>query len=369
MLSLIALPALLAALAAAPSVEEAPFGTLPDGTPVAAFTLRNAAGVQARVITYGGIVTSLKVPDREGRMDDIVLGFDNLEAYLAGHPYFGCIVGRYANRIARGRFTLDGREHTLAVNNPPNHLHGGVEGFDKRVWAAEALREADRAGVRLTLESPDGDEGYPGAVRAAATYWLTADNTLRVEFEATTDAPTHVNLTHHGYFNLNGEGAGDILDHVLELRATRYTPVDENLIPTGELAPVADTPLDFTTPTAIGARIASGHPQIVRGGGYDHNFVVDRAGPELVHAATVHAPGTGRVMSVHTTQPGIQLYTGNFLDGSLAGKSGRPYTHRGGFCLETQHFPDSPNQPAFPGTRLDPGDTYRHAVEYRFSVR
>lgn len=351
------------------SILEDPFGHLPDGRAVSRFTLRNAAGMEARITNYGGIVTSLRVPDREGKFDDVVLGFDTLDAYLAGHPYFGCIVGRYANRIAAGRFELDGKSYRLATNNAPNHLHGGERGFDKHLWEASPLEEADRVGLRLRLTSADGDEGYPGTLRVTVTYWLDDENELRVEFEAETDAPTHVNLTQHSYFNLNGEGVGDVLDHELLLHASRFTPVDENLIPTGALAEVAGTPLDFRAPQSIGARIASDHVQMARGGGYDHNFVVDRDGPGWAPAATVHAPKTGRVMQVRTTQPGIQLYTGNFLDGTLQGKRGAPYLHRGGFCLETQHFPDSPNQPEFPSTVLRPGETYRHAAAYTFSVR
>jgi len=351
------------------TIASAPFGDLPDGRTVKQYVLGNANGMRVHIIDYGAIVTSLRVPDREGAIGDVVLGFDTLEGYLAGHPYFGCIVGRYANRIARGRFELDGAAYTLAVNNEPNHLHGGITGFDKLLWQSETVSRDDAVGVRLRLTSPDGDEGYPGTVRAEAVYWLTAANELQVDFEAITDAPTHVNLTHHGYFNLNGHAAGDVTHHILTLHADRYTPVDETLIPTGDLAPVAGTPLDFGESTPIGARIDSDHEQMQRGGGYDHNFVINRDGPGLVPAAEVYSPLSGRVMEVFTTQPGVQLYTGNFLDGSDVGKGGHAYQQRTGFCLETQHFPDTPNQPDFPTTRLDPGETYRHQAVYRFSTR
>ena len=345
------------------------FGHMPDGTPVARYTLGNANGMRVRIIDYGGIVTSLETPDRNGRPADVVLGHDTLEAYLAGHPYFGCIVGRYANRIAGGRFELDGEEYTLATNNPPNHLHGGERGFDKFVWESTPVRADGAVGVELALTSPDGDEGYPGEVRATVTYWLTDDNALRVDFEAVTDAPTHVNLAHHGYFNLKGHDAGDVTHHVLAMHAERYTPVDETLIPTGELAPVDGTPMDFTQPIPIGAHIDMEHEQIERGLGYDHNFVVNRDGPGLAKAAEVFDPLSGRVMEVLTTQPGVQFYTGNHLDGSDIGKGGHAYAPRAGFCLETQHFPDTPNQPDFPTTRLDPGESYQHQAVYRFSMR
>lgn len=350
-------------------IEHEPFGTMPDGTPVLLVTLANANGMRVRITNYGGIVTSLETPDREGNPADIVLGHDALRGYLDGHPFFGCIVGRYANRIARGRFELDGETYALPINNEANHLHGGDEGFDKFAWEAAVIRAQDAVGVRLTHVSPDGDAGYPGEVRAEVYYWLTSTNELRVEFKATTDAPTHVNLTHHGYFNLNGHEAGEVTDHVLTLNADRFTAVDDTLIPTGELAAVAGTPLDFSEPTAIGERIDSDHPQMELGGGYDHNFVINRDGPGLVRAAEVYAPESGRVMEVLTTQPGVQLYTGNFLDGSDIGKGGHAYERRTGFCLETQHFPDSPNQAAFPTTRLNPGETYEHQAIYRFGTR
>lgn len=350
------------------SVARAPFGTLPDGTPVEIVTLTNARGVEVRAITYGGIIVSIRVPDRHGRMGDVVLGYDTLDGYVTKNPYFGCITGRYANRIARARFTLDGRTYQLAANDGPNHLHGGVRGFDKVVWRAESVDAPGRAGVVFSRTSPDGEEGYPGALDVRVAYTLTDEDVLRVEYEATTDRPTVVNLTQHSYFNLAGEGSGDALGHVLTIDADRYTPVDATLIPTGELAPVDGTPFDFRTPAPIGARIAADHEQIRRGRGYDHNFVLRRAGEGLVRAARVVEPTTGRTLEVWTTEPGLQFYSGNFLDGSIRGKGGHVYGHRAGFCLETQHFPDSPNQPHFPPTVLRPGERYRSTTEFRFGV-
>ncbi len=349
-------------------VTRAPFGTLPDGTAVDLFTLTNAQGVEVRAITYGGIIVSIRVPDREGRLDDVVLGYDTLDGYVARNPYFGCITGRYANRIAKARFTLEGRTYRLAANDGPNHLHGGVRGFDKVVWRGEPLQEADRVGVVFSRTSPDGEEGYPGTLDVRVTYALTDANELRVEYEATTDKPTPVNLTQHTYFNLKGEGSGDVLGHVLAIDADRYTPVDETLIPTGALEPVDGTPFDFRTPAPIGARIAADHEQIRRGRGYDHNFVLRRAGDGLVRAARVVEPTTGRTLEVWTTEPGLQFYSGNFLDGTIRGKGGHVYGHRSGFCLETQHFPDSPNQPQFPSTILRPGERYHSTTVFRFGV-
>jgi aldose 1-epimerase len=351
------------------TVARETFGRMPDGTVVEALTLRNAHGIAVQVITYGGIIVSLETPDRNGQPADIVLGFDSLPPYLQDSPYFGAIVGRYANRIARGRFTLDGTTYALATNNGPNHLHGGVEGFDKVVWEAEPFVLPDSAGVILRYTSADGEEGYPGTLRAVVTYTLTADDALVIDYRATTDAPTPVNLAQHSYFNLAGDRGGDVLDHELTLRASRYTPVDSTLIPTGELAAVAGTPFDFTTPHAIGARIGEDHEQLRFGGGYDHNFALDRGGDALALAASVYEPASGRTLDIHTTEPGIQFYSGNFLDGSLTGKRGRVYGHRTGFCLETQHFPDSPNQPAFPGTVLRPGEEYRSRTVWVFGVR
>ena len=351
-------------------VAQAPFDVLPTGEAVRAFTLRNANGVELRAIEYGGIIVSLRTPDRTGALADIVLGFNDLNAYLAGSPYFGAITGRYANRIANGRFTLDGKTYQLAVNNGPNALHGGLKGFDKTVWHGEA-RASDRGiQVAFRYRSADGEEGYPGTLNTTVTYTLTDSNQLVVDYEATTDKPTPINLTQHSYFNLAGEGSGDVLGHVLTINAGRFVPVDSTLIPTGELASVAGTPFDFRTPTAIGARIDQSHPQLERGRGYDHTFVVMRNDGDtgLVQAAHVVEPRSGRTLSVATTEPGVQFYTGNFLDGTLTGKSGRVYRQRYGFCLETHHFPDSPNKPQFPSTILRPGKMFRSRTVFTFGV-
>ena len=352
---------------AAKPVTSAPYGKMPDGTQVEIFTLTNASGVEVRAITYGAIITSLRVPDRSGQLADVVLGFDALEGYLKGHPYFGCIVGRYGNRIAKGQFTLDGKTYKLAVNNPPNHLHGGNVGFDKFVWTAEAVKGQNA--VAFSRTSPDGEEGYPGTLKVRVTYTLTDKNELLVDYQATADKATPVNLTQHTYFNLAGAGSGDILGHVMTLDADRYTPVDETLIPTGELAPVSDTPFDFRKGAPIGARIDADHPQIKNGKGYDHNFVLNRKGSGLQRAARVLEPKSGRTLEVRTTEPGVQFYTGNFLDGTIKGKAGRVYNHRNGFCLETQHFPDSPNKPAFPSTILKPGQEYKTRTVFTFGVQ
>jgi len=350
------------------SVNRAAFGTTPEGEAVDIYTLTNPQGIEVRAITYGGIITSLRAPDRNGKLDDIALGFDSLDGYLKNPPFFGAIIGRYGNRIAKGQFSLDGKTYTLAINNAPNHLHGGVKGFDKVVWKPESFKRDGAVGVVFTHTSPDGDEGYPGALSLRVTYTLTSRNELEVDYEATTDKATPVNLTQHTYFNLAGDGSRDVLDHVVTIHASRYTPVDATLIPTGELASVEGTPFDFRMPTAIGARIGDNHPQIRIGNGYDHNFVIDRTAEGLVPAAHVVEPTTGRVLDVSTTEPGMQLYTGNFLDGSLKGKSGHVYKQRMGFCLETQHFPDSPNKPGFPSTILRPGETYRSKTVFSFSV-
>jgi aldose 1-epimerase len=332
--------------------------TLVGGKPVEVFTLTNAAGTEVRAITYGGIITSWRVPDRRGQLADIVLGYDDPAAYVKNNsPHFGAIVGRYGNRIAKARFALDGRTYPLAANNGVNHLHGGTQGFDKVLWQGEALRGG--TGVAFTRTSADGEEGYPGNLKVRVTYTLSDKNELVVAYEATTDKPTIVNLTQHTYFNLAGHGSGDILGHVLRINADRYTPVDETLIPTGELASVDKTPFDFRRPTAIGARIRSEHPQIQFGRGYDHNWVLARSGAGLALAADVYESTSGRTLQVQTTEPGVQFYSGNFLDGTITGKDGRVYQARSGFCLETQHFPDSPNQPTFPSTTLRPGETYR----------
>jgi aldose 1-epimerase len=349
-------------------VSRAVFGKTPEGETVDVFTLSNAQGMEVRVITYGGIITSIRVPDRSGHLDDVVLGFDNLDGYIKNPPYLGAIIGRYANRIAKGRFALDGKTYTLAVNNGPNHLHGGIKGFNKVVWKAESFKNFDGTGVVFTHTSPDGDEGYPGTLSLRVAYTLSDHNEIAVDYQATADKPTPVNLTQHTYFNLAGEGSRDVLDHVLTINASRYTPVDANLIPVGELRDVAGSPFDFRMPKAIGERIGQDDPQLRMGNGYDHNFVLDRTGDSLLQAAHVVEPSTGRVLDVSTTEPGMQLYTGNFLDGTLTGKSGHVYKRRYGFCLETQHFPDSPNQPNFPNTILRPGETYRSKTVFAFSV-
>lgn len=345
------------------------FGTLPDGRAVQLVTLRNKAGVEVAVTGYGGIIVSIKVPDRAGRFEDVVLGHDQLAGYLSNPTYFGCIVGRYANRIAKGTFTLDGTSYRLATNNGANHLHGGTKGWDQALWRASTFEKDDAAGVELALDSPDGDEGYPGAVAARVTYTLNDASELAIDYEATTDKPTVVNLTQHSYFNLSGGTSAQVLDHELEVAADRYTPVDEGLIPTGELAPVEGTPFDFRKAAKIGARIDADHVQIRRGKGYDHNFVLNRAGDGLAPAAKLYEPGSGRTLEVHTTEPGLQFYSGNFLDGTIRGKSGRVYGHRAGLCLETQHFPDSPNRPDFPSTVLRPGQVYRSRTVLRFGTR
>jgi len=322
--------------------------------------------MEVRATSYGGIITALRVPGRSGSIDDVVLGFDRLDDYLNDHPYFGAIVGRYANRIARGRVSIDGLPCQLTTNDGPNHMHGGARGFDAFVWDAEPAPGA--AAVRFWRLSPDGEEGYPGNLQVQVTYTLTDGNELLVEYVATTDAPTVVNLTQHTYFNLAGQGAGDILGHELMLDADHYTPAGDAQIPTGELAPVSGTPFDFRRPTRIGSRIAAADPQLRTARGYDHNWVLNRAGAGLHLAARVIDPVTGRTLEVRTTEPGVQFYSGNLLDGSLAGKAGVRYRARTGFCLETQHFPDSPNQPAFPSTVLRPGDLFRSTTTFTFGV-
>lgn len=350
--------------AAFAAVEQGVFGTMPDGREVKSFTLVNEGGMRATIIEYGATLTSLEVPDRMGIPGDIVLGFKTLDDYREKSPYFGAICGRVANRIAKGKFSLDGQEYTLAVNNPPNALHGGKVGFDKVLWRGTPGESQDGQQVTFTYLSKDGEEGYPGNLLSTVTYTLTQDNELAIEYSAVSDAPTPVNLTHHSYFNLAGEGNGDILGHELFINAERYTPVDESLIPTGELAPVLGTPLDFTSPMKIGARIKK------MDGGYDHNFVLSRVDDtSLGLAARVYEPKTGRVMEIHTTEPGIQFYSGNFLDGSFAGKSGQKYKQHYAFCLETQHFPDSINKPDWASIVLRPGQTYHHKIVHRFYTR
>jgi aldose 1-epimerase len=346
------------------TVARAPFGKTADGRDVEIFTLTNAAGIEVKAMTYGGIITSLKTPDRHGRAADIVLGFGSLEGYLQEHPYFGSIIGRYANRIRGAAFTLDSNTYRLAANEGANHLHGGISGFDKQVWTPEIIGSN---AVRFSRISPDGEEGYPGELQVAVVYSLTNYNELIVEYTAHTDLPTHVNLTQHSYFNLAGAGSGDVLDHQLMIAADHYTPVDASLLPTGEVAAVDGTPFDFRQPAPIGARIDAPHPQLRHGRGYDHNWVLNRKGDSLQLAARVYEPASGRVLEVATTEPGLQLYTGNSLSG-IAGKDGRTYARRGGFCLETQHPPDSPNQPDFPATVLRPGTTYSTRTVFTFGV-
>jgi aldose 1-epimerase len=353
-------------------LRRAPFGRTADGQPVELFTLTNAHGVEVQLTNYGGIITALKTPDRSGRFDDIVLGYDSLNGYLRNSPYFGAIVGRYGNRIAKGRFTLDGTTYHLAINNGPNSLHGGIRGFDKVVWNAEPFRNDGAEGVALEYTSADMEEGYPGTLRARVTYSLTEDNRLIVDYQATSDKPTPINLTQHSYWNLAGDGSRDILAHVLTINADSMTPVDSTLIPTGEILQVAGTPFDFRTPMAIGARIDQRqNTQIRYGGGYDHNFVLNRGGAatgSLLHAAHVAEPSTGRTLDIFTTEPGIQFYSGNFLDGTITGKAGHIYRHRYGLALETQHYPDSPNHPNFPSTILRPGQQYRSRTVFAFGV-
>lgn len=344
------------------SIEKTHYGAMPDGTVVHQFTLTNAHGLRATLITYGATLTKVEVPDRHGKLDVITLYLDSLEQYLAGHPYFGSTVGRYANRIGRGRFVLDGVEYKLATNNGPNHLHGGVQGFDKHVWHAEAVEGDQFVGVKFSRTSADGEEGYPGTLQVQVVYSLTNENELRMEYTAATDKPTVVNLTNHAYWNLAGAGSGSVLDHQLMLNADGYLPVDEGLIPTGQLAPVEGTPMDFRRPHTIGERI----DQVP--GGYDHCYVlVEKPAGELTLAARVREPNSGRVMEICTTQPAIQLYTGNFLDGSLT-VAGRPCKKHDAFCLETEHYPDSPNRPKFPSTVLRPGQTYHQLTVHKFLV-
>jgi aldose 1-epimerase len=355
------------------SITKADFGTTPDGARVELYTLRNAKGMTATIMTYGGIVTSLTTPDKNGKFGDVVLGFDSLDgyvndAYQKAMPYFGAFIGRYGNRIANGKFSLDGEEYTLPINNAPNTLHGGPKGFDKVVWSVEAADVAEH-GPKLELMylSKDGEEGFPGNLTVHATYTVTDDNALQIKFKATTDKDTVVNLTHHSYFNLAGRG--DVLGHVVYINADEFTPVDATLIPTGELRPVAGTPFDFRTPTPIGLHIGdTNNEQIKLGNGYDHNFVLNKTSDELSLAARVYEPTTGRTLEVWTTQPATQFYTGNFLDGTLTGKDGRVYQFRDGFCFEPQHYPDSPNHPDFPTTELKPGETYKNTIIYKFSA-
>ncbi|HEY1662456.1 MAG TPA: aldose epimerase family protein [Verrucomicrobiae bacterium] len=356
-----------------PGIQKSEFGAMPDGTPIELYTLRNSHGMEAKIMTYGGIVTSLKVPDKNGNLGDVVLGFDDSkdytqDSYVAHCPYFGALIGRYGNRIANAKFSLDGNTYTLGANNGPNNLHGGPVGFDKVIWTARPMMTSDGPSLQMIYLSKDGDQGFPGNLSVTAVYTVTEDNALRVTFKATTDKDTICNLTHHSYFNLAGHGT--VLDHVVYINADRFTPVDSTLIPTGELQPVSGTPFDFTTPTTIGARINDTNDvQISYGPGYDHNYVLNKSGPgELSLAARVTEPESGRVMEVWTTAPGMQFYSGNSLDGSLTGKGGWTYVQHSGFAMEAQGFPDSPNHPAFPTTELKPGEIYHNTVVYKFST-
>jgi aldose 1-epimerase len=345
------------------SVTRDEFGKTAAGQLIERYSLANANGVEAAIMTYGGTLAGVRAPDRHGALADVVLGFDTLAPYLGDHPFFGALVGRYGNRIANGRFSLDGAEYTLPINNGPNHLHGGPNGFHRQIWRAEE----QASGVALSYFSRDGEEGYPGNLSVMVVYSLDDQNQLRIDYTATTDRPTVVNLTNHAYFNL--AGGGDVLGHQMQLAASRFVPVNANLIPLGELRAVAGTPMNFTAPAAIGARIASDDEQLHRAlDGYDHTWVLDKAPGELAFAARVFEPASGRVLETYTTQPGVQFYSGNFLDGSVRGKGGQAYAKHAGLCLETQHFPDSPNQPQFPTTVLRPGETYHHVTVYRFST-
>lgn len=359
------------------SVEASTFGRLPDGRQVDVYRLTNANGIELQVTNYGGIILSLKTPDVDGEFDDIALGFDSIDAYLSdtyrqANPYFGAIIGRYGNRIAGGQFSLNGDTYSLATNDGNNHLHGGDQGFDKVLWQAEPFENEAGIGLVLRYTSEDGEEGYPGKLETEVTYTLTDDDELMVDYRAVTDKATPINLTQHSYFNLKGEGSDTILDHQLMINAPEFTPVNDSLIPTGERRAVEGTPFDFTQATSIGERIEQNNEQLEFGGGYDHNFVLARdsaEADELVVAARVWEPQSGRMVEIATTEPGIQFYSGNFLNGDLTGKQGEAYEHRSGFALETQHFPDSPNQEVFPSTILEPGDTYRSRTVYRFSAQ
>jgi len=349
------------------SISKAVFGNVPDGV-ADIYTLKNANGVEVAITNYGGIVVNILVPDKNGVFADVNLGYDSLSSYIEGNPYFGAIIGRYGNRIAKGKFVLDGTTYTLATNNGANHLHGGIKGFDKVLWAASELRDSFSVGLLLTYISKDMEEGYPGNLSVTVRYQLNNQNELSIQYEATTDKKTICNLTNHAYFNLAGAGNGDILRHQLMINAAHFTPVDSTLIPTGEIRPVAGTAMDFTTPTAIGARVEAKEEQIIFGRGYDHNFVLQRTGNGIELAATVHEPISGRYMEVYTTEPGVQFYCGNFLSGDNVGKNNKPYLFRYGFCLETQHFPNSPNQSEFPSVVLEPEQKYQTTTIYKFST-
>lgn len=350
------------------TITQADFGHTPDGKAVTLYTLRNEKGAEADIMNYGGIVQKLIMPDRNGTPGDIVLGFDNLQGYLDKSPYFGALIGRYGNRIGGAQFTLNGQTYTLAKNNHGNSLHGGLKGFDKVVWTARPLLTSDGPSLILTYVSPDGEEGFPGNLEVTAVYTLTENNALKIQFTARTDKPTVVNLTHHGYFNLAGQGSGDILGHIVYINANQTTPVDSGLIPTGDFADVTGTPFDFRKPTAIGARINDPDRVLQYGPGYDHNWVINKPAGEFGLMARVTDPKSGRVMEVYSDQPGLQFYAGNFLDGTFAGKGGAVYKIHDAFCMEPQHYPDSPNKPNFPSVELDPGQTYHATLVYKFST-
>ncbi|MBC2607715.1 galactose mutarotase [Pelagicoccus albus] len=355
------------------TVESSAFGTSKSGEPVTLYTLDNANGMEVDIITYGGRVTRLTAPDRDGNYADVVQGFSDIAGYEADSSFQGALIGRYGNRIAHGQFVIDGETYDLAKNDMPGdipcHLHGGTIGYDKVVWTAEPVVKDGIEGLKLTYLSEDGEEGYPGTLDITVHYWLQDDDSLKITYHATTDKKTYVNLTNHAYFNLKGEGEGTIVDHEFTLNASKFTPVDKGLIPTGELRPVKGTPFDFTTAHTLSARIGDENEQLSFGGGYDHNWVLDNQDGSMALAATVYEPTTGRVMEVMTEEPGIQLYSGNFLDGTMTGQSGKSYEYRGAFCLETQHYPDSPNQPNFPSTLLAPGDVYDTTTIYKFSSK
>lgn len=357
---------LWAAAQAKSGIQRSTFGKMTDGQTINLYTLTNEKGMQVAITNYGGRIVKLLIPDRNGKMGDVVLGFDNAEGYLGNNPFFGALIGRYANRIGNARFTLDGVQYQLEQNDGKNSLHGGSEGFDKKLWMAKQIPGSEPA-LELTYYSKDGEEGYPGNLSATVVYTLTRKDELKIDYSATTDKDTVVNLTNHSYFNLAGQGHGDILKTELMINADQFTPVDGTLIPTGELRPVEGTPLDFRKHTPIGARINADYDQLKLGKGYDHNFVINRKGPGLVLAAQAVDPGSGRELQVFTTQPGIQFYTGNFLDGTVKGKGGA-YGFRSAFCLETQHFPDTPNKPSFPSAELKPGETYHQITVFKFSV-